>query len=139
MATFSRSICLEYRSHGIDIQCQVCELPVRPVIAAAVSGITDTYRTSKYIYMSAFPVQAPLFVSTKMTKLGTNVLVPSAEMYGRSSVRWMGYDALCCPFWFHSVQSYITRSLPDSLVSWCIFQYFLGMHRAARGKSTVTS
>lgn len=75
--------------------------------------------------------QAPMFVSTKMTELGTNIAVASPETYARSSVRWMGYDAHCCPLWYHSVQSYIVQSIPDALTNWYLLQFSLGMRRAA--------
>ncbi|KAK4740713.1 hypothetical protein SAY87_024301 [Trapa incisa] len=92
MTTFSRSIGIEYRHEGIDIQCQ-----------------------------------APLFISTKMTKLGSSLMVSTPEMYARWSLRWMGQkaDTLCSPVWGHSLQSYLVRCLPDALVSWCFLRYFV--------------
>ncbi|XP_030527741.1 very-long-chain 3-oxoacyl-CoA reductase 1-like [Rhodamnia argentea] len=77
MAMFSRSIGLEYKEQGIDVQCQV-----------------------------------PLFIATKMTMLRRRpLLVPSAEMFSRASVRWIGYELQCNPYWLHAVQGFVIRSL----------------------------
>ncbi|KAK5838863.1 very-long-chain 3-oxoacyl-CoA reductase 1-like [Gossypium arboreum] len=96
LTMFSRSINLEYKKIGIDIQCQV-----------------------------------PLFVATKMTKFKTSSLfIPSAEMFSKASLRWVGHDEhLCVPYWPHSLQCFVLNALPDSLKDPYIFHYFLGMRK----------
>ncbi|KAI6692154.1 hypothetical protein NL676_019864 [Syzygium grande] len=77
MAMFSRSISLEYKERGINIQCQV-----------------------------------PLFIATKMTMLRWRpMLVPSAEMFSGPSVRCIGYEHQCNPYWLHAVQGFVIHAL----------------------------
>ncbi|OWM76156.1 hypothetical protein CDL15_Pgr009802 [Punica granatum] len=82
--------------------------------------------------------QAPLYISTKMiTELGTNILIVPVEAFSKSSVRWMGHnDPICCPFWWHSLQSYITQSFLDDLVIKYLFKTFLRMRREALEEKT---
>lgn len=95
VAMFSRSIDLEYKKHGIDIQCQV-----------------------------------PFLVATKMTRMKTSrFLAPSSEMYSKASIRWIGYEYLCIPYWPHSLHWFIMHALPDALLDWCILQHFLPMRK----------
>ncbi|PRQ40075.1 putative very-long-chain 3-oxoacyl-CoA reductase [Rosa chinensis] len=83
---FSRCISLEYKQHGIDIQCQ-----------------------------------APRFVSTEMTKnlksLPVPLLIASLEKFSKASIRWIGYDHLCNPYWSHSVQGFMIHACPDVLIN----------------------
>ncbi|XP_059447869.1 very-long-chain 3-oxoacyl-CoA reductase 1-like [Corylus avellana] len=99
IAMFSRSLGLEYRQQGIDIQCQT-----------------------------------PMFVATNMIKAMKvpRIFVPSPEMYSKASVRWIGYEHICIPYWFHSVQWFLMRGLPEPLLDWCIFKYFLNNMRKRR-------
>ncbi|KAL1289893.1 hypothetical protein HN51_058271 [Arachis hypogaea] len=90
LAMFSRSISLEYKQQGIDIQCQ-----------------------------------APLFVSTKMTKMGSSVFVPTAEKYIKSCTRWIGYESVVEPYLLHSLQGFFIRAIPDPLVDSYLLRYFL--------------
>ncbi|KAH7570407.1 hypothetical protein JRO89_XS05G0102400 [Xanthoceras sorbifolium] len=70
LAMFSRSIYMEYKEKGIDVQCQI-----------------------------------PLFVATKMTKFKRSTFfIPSPKMYSKASIRWIGYEHLCLPYWTHSLQ-----------------------------------
>ncbi|XVF02633.1 hypothetical protein REPUB_Repub04eG0191500 [Reevesia pubescens] len=95
LAMLSRSINLEYKKNGIDIQCQI-----------------------------------PLLVATKMSRLKrASLFIPSAEMYSKASLRCIGYEHLCVPYWPHSLQCSILSALPDSLKDQCIFHYFLGMRK----------
>ncbi|KAF7847417.1 hypothetical protein BT93_L2984 [Corymbia citriodora subsp. variegata] len=83
MAIFSRSISLEYKEAGIDIQCQV-----------------------------------PLFIATKMTMLRRrSMLVPSAEMFSGASVRWIGHERQCNPYWLHAVQGFVLHAI-DAFTIW---------------------
>jgi len=74
-------------------------------------------------------MQIPLFVATKMVKglKASSILVPSPEMYSKASIRWIGYEHICIPYWTHSVQWFIMHGLPDALLDWCLFQYFLNV------------
>ncbi|XVF43830.1 hypothetical protein PTKIN_Ptkin02bG0071700 [Pterospermum kingtungense] len=95
LAMLSRSINLEYKKNGINIQCQI-----------------------------------PLFVATKMSRFKrASLFIPSAEMYSKASLRLIGYEHLCVPYWPHSVQCSIVSALPDTLKDRWLFQYFLGMRK----------
>ncbi|KAF8018522.1 hypothetical protein BT93_H3412 [Corymbia citriodora subsp. variegata] len=95
LATFSRSISLEYERQGIDVQCQT-----------------------------------PLFIATKMTRLKRqHVFIPSAEIFSRASVRWIGYDRMCNPYWSHSVQAFVTRTL-DAIIVWGLERHMKGWREA---------
>lgn len=100
LATFSRSISLEYEGQGIDIQCQ-----------------------------------APLFIATKMTRMKRRYLfIPSAEIFSRASVRWIGYDRVCNPYWSHSVQAFVARTL-DTITVWgleCYTKWVRDQERSRR-------
>ncbi|XP_050375113.1 very-long-chain 3-oxoacyl-CoA reductase 1-like [Argentina anserina] len=102
LAVFTRCTSLEYKQHGIDIQCQI-----------------------------------PIFVATKMTKLkASSFFVASPEMYSKASIRCIGYEHLCTPFWGHSLQWFITRALPDAFLNESIFRYFLGMRKRGQLKES---
>ncbi|XP_039156211.1 very-long-chain 3-oxoacyl-CoA reductase 1-like [Eucalyptus grandis] len=100
LATFSKSISLEYEGQGIDIQCQ-----------------------------------APFFIATKMTKMKSRYLfIPSAEIFSRASVRWIGYDRVCNPYWSHSVQAFVARTL-DTITVWgleCYAKWLRAQERSRR-------
>ncbi|EEF47581.1 very-long-chain 3-oxoacyl-CoA reductase 1 [Ricinus communis] len=66
--------------------------------------------------------QIPLFVATKMTRLKSSFTVASAEMYAKASIRWIGYEQLCTPFWAHSFEWFILQALPDSVLDWMLFR-----------------
>lgn len=82
------------------------------------------------LMVSSFGMQLPMFVATKMTR-GFNappLLVPSTEVYSKASIRWIGYEHICVPYWFHSVQQFIMLGLPEALLDWYIFEFFLKIH-----------
>ncbi|CAL8994083.1 unnamed protein product [Prunus brigantina] len=89
LSMFSRSTSLEYKQHGIDIQCQI-----------------------------------PMFVSTRLSRTKAYPLfVPTPETYSKASIRWIGYEHQCSPYWGHSVQCLLTHPLPDVVLSAIIFWY----------------
>ncbi|KAJ0038868.1 hypothetical protein Pint_23612 [Pistacia integerrima] len=104
IAMFSKSIYLEYKKQGIDVQCQI-----------------------------------PLFVATKMTKFKrSSLFIPSAETYSKASMKWIGYDHLCLPYWPHSLQWFLLYALvPDALLNQWIFRYFRGMRIRGQQKDSV--
>ncbi|KAL3728662.1 hypothetical protein ACJRO7_033271 [Eucalyptus globulus] len=62
--------------------------------------------------------QAPFFIATKMTMMKRRYLfIPSAEIFSRASVRWIGYDRVCNPYWSHSVQAFMACTL-DTITVW---------------------
>ncbi|XP_050375114.1 very-long-chain 3-oxoacyl-CoA reductase 1-like [Argentina anserina] len=64
--------------------------------------------------------QTPLCVATRMTKHlnGPSWLMASPEKFCKASVRWIGYEPMCNPYWWHSVQWFIFRvATPDVLLN----------------------
>lgn len=103
LGMFSRCINLEYKHHGIDIQCQV-----------------------------------PLFVATKMTKFKKSLfLIASPEMYAKASIRCIGYEHLSMPLCSHSVQRFIVDALPNALLDWCTYHFFLRLRRKRLEKESL--
>ncbi|KAK0574410.1 hypothetical protein LWI29_023282 [Acer saccharum] len=103
LAMFSRSIYMEYKEKGIDVQCQI-----------------------------------PLFVATKMSKFKKSTFfIPSPEMYSKASLRWIGYEHLCLPYWPHSLQWTLLRALPDSLLIWFNFRLFLEQRKKGLMKDSI--
>lgn len=82
------------------------------------------------LYVGFWASQIPLFVATKMSRFKrTSLFIPSAETYSRASLRFIGYEHLCVPYWPHSVQCSILSALPDTLKDQWLLQYFLGMRK----------
>ncbi|XP_039157062.1 very-long-chain 3-oxoacyl-CoA reductase 1 [Eucalyptus grandis] len=79
--------------------------------------------------------QAPLFVATKMNMMKRwYVFIPSPEMFSRASVRWIGYDRVCNPYWSHSVQAFVARTL-DTIIVWgieCYAKWWRAQERSRR-------
>lgn len=70
-------------------------------------------------------IQVPLFVSTKMTRMKTSLFVPTPDMYSKACTRFIGYEKLVVPYFFHSVQGFFMRTIPDALVDSYMLRYFL--------------
>ncbi|CAN1152976.1 Very-long-chain 3-oxoacyl-CoA reductase 1 [Linum perenne] len=105
LAMLSRSLSLEYKQYGIDIQCQI-----------------------------------PLVVATKMTKMRkSNVIVPSTTEYAKASLRFVGYEEICCPYWSHYLQWTLLNILPDAFVNWLTFRYLFQQRARAIAKAMARS
>ncbi|XP_074274352.1 very-long-chain 3-oxoacyl-CoA reductase-like protein At1g24470 [Silene latifolia] len=79
---FSRSLHVEYKHLGIDVQCQV------PLYVA-------TSMVSKVALVK-----------------GSSLFVPTAEDYVAAAVRRIGFEARCCPYWAHYLQWCATSFVP---------------------------
>ncbi|CAN1137334.1 Very-long-chain 3-oxoacyl-CoA reductase-like protein At1g24470 [Linum perenne] len=85
----SRSLHVEYKHKGIDVQCQV-----------------PLYVATKMTRKVAMIEKSSLFV-------------PSPEQYAEAAVRNIGHRVRCTPYWAHSLQWYFASFLPESLLdSW---------------------
>ncbi|KAL1550407.1 very-long-chain 3-oxoacyl-CoA reductase-like protein [Salvia divinorum] len=85
----SRSLYVEYKHQGIDVQCQV---PLY-VSTRMASEVADVERST--------------------------VFIPRAERYVEEAVKWIGYESRCTPYWAHSLQWFFASMLPHSLLdSW---------------------
>ncbi|KAK4780763.1 hypothetical protein SAY87_016869 [Trapa incisa] len=88
---FSRSLHVEYKNHGIDVQCQI-PLYVATKMASMVVNINKP-----------------------------SLFVPSPENYAEAAIRRIGYEARCMPYWSHSVQWFFARLAPEGFLdSWSL-------------------
>ncbi|KAF4378722.1 hypothetical protein F8388_006173 [Cannabis sativa] len=79
----------------------------------------------------------PVFVATKMTKLKeSSIFIASPETYSKASVRSIGYEQICTPYWAHSLQWFIANALPDTLLNWGILSYFVAVNKVAKLKES---
>ncbi|CAN0929313.1 Very-long-chain 3-oxoacyl-CoA reductase-like protein At1g24470 [Linum grandiflorum] len=85
----SRSLNVEYKHFGIDVQCQV-----------------PLYVATKMTRKVAMIEKSSLFI-------------PTPKEYAEAAVHQIGSRARCTPYWAHSLQWYFARFLPESLLdSW---------------------
>ncbi|XP_061370056.1 very-long-chain 3-oxoacyl-CoA reductase 1-like [Gastrolobium bilobum] len=82
--------------------------------------------------------QVPLFVSTKMTKMRASLFVPTPETYSKTCTRWIGYEKLVMPYFFHSLQWFLIRAIPDAFVDSYMLRYFLYWRRKGLFKDSKT-
>ncbi|KAJ0809256.1 putative very-long-chain 3-oxoacyl-CoA reductase [Helianthus annuus] len=82
----SRSLYVEYKSFGIDIQCQV-PLYVSTNMASQVAMVQKS-----------------------------SLFIPTADEYVKAAIRQIGYEPRCMPYWAHSIQWFFASLAPDSLV-----------------------
>ncbi|KAF7094982.1 hypothetical protein CFC21_097240 [Triticum aestivum] len=87
VAQFSRSLYVEYRSKGIDVQCQ----------APLFVETKMTWRAGKR------GKQGPL----------SRLVMPTSDAYARPAARWIGHGPLCMPNLGHRLQWYLCRVAPD--------------------------
>lgn len=100
---FSRSLYMEYKQYGIHVQCQV-----------------------------------PLYVATNMVSrvasIGRDSLfIPTPEGYARASIRKIGYETRCTPYWAHSIQWAFARLIPDPLLDY--WRMSIGLRRRSSHKN----
>ncbi|XP_020179581.1 very-long-chain 3-oxoacyl-CoA reductase 1-like [Aegilops tauschii subsp. strangulata] len=90
VAQFSRSLYVEYRSKGIDVQCQA------PLFV-------ETKMTSR---------------AAKRGKRGplSRLVMPTSDAYARAAARWIGHGPLCMPNLGHRLQWYLCLVAPDRLL-----------------------
>ncbi|XP_060215707.1 very-long-chain 3-oxoacyl-CoA reductase-like protein At1g24470 [Lycium barbarum] len=82
----SRCLYVEYKHHGIDVQCQV-PLYVKTKMTSRVASIEKS-----------------------------SLFSPSAEEYAKAAVAQIGYGWRSMPYWPHSLQWWFASSLPESLL-----------------------
>ncbi|BBM98140.1 17beta-estradiol 17-dehydrogenase / very-long-chain 3-oxoacyl-CoA reductase [Marchantia polymorpha subsp. ruderalis] len=98
----SRSLYVEYKHSGIDVQCQV-----------------------------------PLYVATKMSKIRrASLAVPSADTYAKCSLKWIGFEPRCTPYWVHSIMWWIIWVLPESIIDTIRLRSSLDVRRRGQSKDS---
>ncbi|GJN28960.1 hypothetical protein PR202_gb17139 [Eleusine coracana subsp. coracana] len=109
VSQLSRSLYVEYKSKGIDVQCQA---PLF-VDTKMASSVTKSKRSSPF--------------------------VPSSDAYARAAVRWIGHGPLCVPNVGHRLQACLCAAVPDCIHDWLRLREHLRQRalfqrlRAARG------
>ncbi|KAL2332707.1 hypothetical protein Fmac_013920 [Flemingia macrophylla] len=88
--------------------------------------------------------QVPLFVSTKMTKMKSSLFVPTPETYGKSCTSCIGYEKLVVPYFFHSLQAFVIKLIPETFMDSYMLRHFLyfrgrGLSRDSRIKALAAS
>ncbi|XP_052159229.1 very-long-chain 3-oxoacyl-CoA reductase 1-like [Oryza glaberrima] len=103
VAEFSRSLYVEYKSKGIDVQCQaplfVATNMTSGVAKAAGGGDDAAAKRSKRRQRRWL---SPLFV-------------PTADAYAAAAARWIGHGAVCMPNLCHRLQWCVSRAVPDAV------------------------
>ncbi|KAI4975472.1 hypothetical protein ZWY2020_049079 [Hordeum vulgare] len=90
VAQFSRSLYVEYRSKGIDVQCQV-----------------PLFVETKMTWRAAKRGERGLL---------SRLIMPTSDAYARAAGRWVGHGPLCMPNLGHRLQWYLCRIAPDRLL-----------------------
>ncbi|GMH31098.1 hypothetical protein Nepgr_032941 [Nepenthes gracilis] len=99
---FSRSLYVEYKNMGIDVQCQV-----------------------------------PLYVATKMASIKrSSFLVPSGDGYAKASIRYIGYEPCCTPYWPHSLIWGLACRVPDRLIDAWRLRFCLAIRKRGQLKDS---
>ncbi|CAM0909498.1 unnamed protein product [Alopecurus aequalis] len=89
VAQFSRSLYVEYKSKGIDVQCQAPFFVATPMLL----GFSGIWRPSAF--------------------------VPTTDAYARAAVRWMGQGGpLCVPNLRHRLLGCLLAAVPSSVQDW---------------------
>ncbi|CAM0913951.1 unnamed protein product [Alopecurus aequalis] len=83
VAEFSRSLSVEYKGKGIDVQCQVPFLVGTAMVSSAI----------KANFFSLF--------------------VPTPESYAHAAVRWIGHGSMCVPYVAHTLQWWFSGIIPE--------------------------
>nr|CAB3470356.1 unnamed protein product [Digitaria exilis] len=88
VAAFSRSLYVEYKSKGIDVQCQA------PFFVAS------------------------RMVSSAMRDCWPSPFVPTPDAYAHAAARWLGHGPLCTPTVGHQLLWCVAGVLPDAANDW---------------------
>uniref|UniRef100_A0ACD5Z2J0 Uncharacterized protein n=2 Tax=Avena sativa TaxID=4498 RepID=A0ACD5Z2J0_AVESA len=91
LQTLSRSLHVEYRAKGIDVQCQA-PLFVETKMTLGVAA------------------------SLKRRGLFLRLMMPTSDEYARAAACWIGHGPLCMPNLVHRFQCCICNILPDSVL-----------------------
>ncbi|KAJ1259068.1 hypothetical protein BS78_10G125100 [Paspalum vaginatum] len=110
VAKFSRNLYVEYRSKGIDVQCQAPFFVATRIVPRA---IRDNW-------LSPF--------------------LPTPDAYAAAATRWIGHDPLCSPTISHQLLWCLAGFLPDAAHDWLRLREHLRLRalcstRAARASS----
>ncbi|KAF5205703.1 Very-long-chain 3-oxoacyl-coa reductase [Thalictrum thalictroides] len=104
-------------------------LPLSTVYSATKSYIEMFSRSISLEYKHTgihVQCQAPFIVATKMTSIRrSSFFIPSAEMYSKASLRQIGYENICTPYWTHYIFWCILDALPEALRDRFVLRHYL--------------
>ncbi|CAL5047403.1 unnamed protein product [Urochloa decumbens] len=107
VAKISRSLYVEYRSKGIDVQCQA-------PLFVATKIVPSLLKDKWYLW--------PLF--------------STADTYARAAVRWIGYSPICTPTFGHQLQWCFLAVLPEAAHDWFLLHFVRRLRAESRGALT---
>jgi 17beta-estradiol 17-dehydrogenase / very-long-chain 3-oxoacyl-CoA reductase len=77
----------------------------------------------------AIQCQIPFYVSTKLAKMRASLTVPTATLYAKRAMRYVGhFDPIVSPYWVHGVMGWVLDHLPTPIVT----NIIMSMHMATR-------
>nr|XP_027098062.1 very-long-chain 3-oxoacyl-CoA reductase 1-like isoform X1 [Coffea arabica] len=123
---FSKCLHVEYKSKGIDVQCQVLHLAI-------------AMRQGVFVEITSLIVnlQVPLYVATKMASIKrSSFFVPSSNGYARAALLCIGYEPRCTPYWPHSLVWNLIYLLPEFAVDAYRFKFCLGVRKRGQLKDS---
>lgn len=110
VARLSRGLAVEYGGRGIDVQCQAPMF----VATAMIAGFSGIWRPA--------------------------ALVPTADAYARSAVRWVGRGgALCVPSLRHRLLWCLLAAVPCCVQDWACLRENLRQRNKSRRSSTASA
>ncbi|XP_063400766.1 inactive hydroxysteroid dehydrogenase-like protein 1 isoform X1 [Mytilus trossulus] len=82
-------------------------------------GLQYEYRNSGVIVQSLMP----FYVATRMTRYSQTLskpglFIPSADTYAKSAIATLGYSSRTSGYWPHTIQAWISDSIPEWLWMW---------------------
>lgn len=112
------------RQHGyiVNISSASGVLPACPLLSvyAATKAYVDQLSRSMDAEYKQFHVrvqsQTPFFIATKLAKIRrTSLTVPSALVYAKAGVKWIGRAPTCNPYWVHDLMLRVVNAIPTQL------------------------
>ncbi|CAM8885828.1 unnamed protein product [Rhodiola kirilowii] len=115
--------------------CSAHVLDAYPLVSiyGATKAYVEHFSKSTSVEYKRFGIdvqcQAPLFISTKMTRRRKGSLImPTPKAWSKASIRWIGYDDICVPYWPHYVMAILGKTMtPTSILNWYMMQFNMSM------------
>lgn len=112
------------RGYIVNISSGSGILPSCPLLSiyAATKAYVDHLSRSMDVEYKQFGVrvqsQTPFFIATKLAKIRrTSLTVPSAAVYAKAGVKWIGRAATCNPYWAHDIIQHVVLAIPAQLAT----------------------
>ncbi|CAM8878532.1 unnamed protein product [Rhodiola kirilowii] len=72
--------------------------------------------------------QAPVYISTKMMRRRKGSLImPTPKVWSKASIRWIGYDDICVPYWPHYVMAILGKMTPTFILNWYMMKFNMSL------------